>query len=81
MTETKLKDQREGINELRLSVKEINNTKEACDFLRVAPITLWRERRAGRISFHRISSKIVYTREDLENYLARNKRAAFAVEK
>lgn len=59
--------------------RELFTTDEAAIFLRTSPVTLWRERKAGRISFHRIASKIVYTRQDLENYLKRNKREAFSV--
>jgi predicted site-specific integrase-resolvase len=60
-------------------IKEIYTTKEAANFLRVSPITLWRERRKGKIFFRRVSSKIVYLKEDLEKYLEQNKRGGFAV--
>ena len=58
-------------------IKEIYTTKEAANFLRISPITLWRERKKGRISFRRAASKIIYLKEDLEGYLERNKREAF----
>ena len=51
-------------------------SKEASRFLRISAVTLWRERKAGRISFRRIASKVVFTRQDLENYLERNKHEA-----
>lgn len=51
--------------------------REAAAFLRISQVTLWRERRAGRISFRRVASKILYTQSDLENYLNNNKREAF----
>jgi lipopolysaccharide export LptBFGC system permease protein LptF len=51
--------------------------REAASFLRISQVTLWRERKAGRISFRRVASKILYTREDLESYLNGNKREAF----
>ena len=57
--------------------REIFTTNEAARFLRISPITLWRERKKGKISFRRVASKIVYLHEDLENYLNRNKREAF----
>ena len=53
--------------------------KEAAKFLRISQVTLWRERKAGKITFRRVASKIVYLKEDLENYLEQNKRGAFAV--
>lgn len=58
--------------------KQIYTDKEASDFLRISQVTLWRERKKGKISFRRVASKIVYLREDLEMYLERNKREAFA---
>lgn len=54
--------------------RELFTDKEASEFLRISQVTLWRERKAGNISFRRLSSKIVYTREDLESYLERSKR-------
>ncbi|CAN5564151.1 hypothetical protein BH10ACI1_BH10ACI1_10850 [soil metagenome] len=59
--------------------KQIYTDKEASIFLRISQVTLWRERKAGRISFHRAASKIIYTSADLEEYLERTKRAAFGV--
>lgn len=60
---------------------EIFTNREAANFLKTSTITLWRERKAGRISFHRVASKIVYTREDLDDYLMRNKREAFGIQR
>ena len=77
MTEQELLSQK---NEL-IKEKEIFTTKEAARFLRTSSITLWRERKAGNIAFHRVASKIVYTRQDLESYLERNKREAFGITK
>ena len=56
--------------------RELFTNKEASEYLRISQVTLWRERKAGRITFRRVASKIVYLREDLETYLNRNKRAA-----
>ena len=58
--------------------KRVYTSKEASEFLCVSSVTLWRERRAGRIAYRRVSSKIVYTIEDLENYLNFNKHGEFA---
>ena len=58
---------------------KIYTNKEASEFLRVSEVTLWRERKAGKITFRRVASKIIYLQEDLENYLNQNKRNAFAV--
>lgn len=55
---------------------EIFTSKDACRILKISTVTLWRERKAGRISFRRIASKVVFTRQDLDNYLERNKHEA-----
>lgn len=51
--------------------------KEASEYLRISQVTLWRERKAQKITFRRAASKIVYLLEDLEAYLERNKRNAY----
>ena len=60
--------------------KQIYTDKEASRYLRISQVTLWRERKKGKIDFRRVASKIVYLKEDLENYLNRNKREAFGVQ-
>ena len=62
-----------------MSEKRIYTDKEASEYLRISQITLWRERKKGKISFRRVASKIIYLQEDLESYLSRNKREAFGV--
>jgi predicted site-specific integrase-resolvase len=61
-----------------MNEKQIYTDKEASDYLRISQVTLWRERKKGKIAFRRASSKIIYTRADLEAYLERSKREAFA---
>ena len=61
--------------------QQIYTDKEASLYLRISQVTLWRERKKGKISFRRVASKIVYLQEDLENYLNVNKREAFGVQK
>lgn len=63
-----------------MSEQHIYTDKEASEYLRISQVTLWRERKKGKIDFRRVASKIVYLREDLENYLIRNKREAFGVQ-
>lgn len=60
----------------RVFDKRVFTDKEASDFLRVSQVTLWRERQKKRITFRRVASKIVYLREDLEEYLKQNARPA-----
>ncbi len=58
--------------------KQIYTDKEASRYLRISQVTLWRERKRGKISFRRAASKIIYTQNDLDNYLQSTKREAFA---
>ena len=52
--------------------------KEAGELLQVSRITLWRERKAGRLSYRRVSGQIRYTSDDLESYLKNIKQEARA---
>lgn len=45
------------------------NNAEAAEYLGVSPITLWRERRRGRLTYRRIGGQIRYAPEDLEALL------------
>ncbi len=63
-----------------MNEQQIYTDKEASDYLRISQVTLWRERKKGKISFRRVASKIIYLKEDLENYLNRNKREAFGIQ-
>ncbi len=57
------------------SQQEIYNNKEAAALLRVSTVTLYRERKKGKINFRRVGAgKVCYTREDLDNYLEQQKR-------
>ncbi len=82
MQEKQISNDRKLLNEKnqRIAEPEIYTDKEAAHFLRVSQVTMWRLRKKGEINFRRISSKIVYLREDIDAYLDKNKRAAFAVE-
>ena len=62
-----------------MNEKQIYTDKEASDYLRISQVTLWRERKKGKISFRRVASKIVYLQEDLEAYLESTKRNAFGL--
>jgi len=50
---------------------EVFTEDEAAEILRISKVTLWRERKKGRISFRRSASRPVYLREDLDAYLKR----------
>ncbi len=63
-----------------MNEKQIFTDKEASDYLRISQVTLWRERKKGKISFRRAASKIIYTQADLENYLESTKRNAFGLQ-
>jgi len=61
-----------------IECQRIYTDREAAAYLRIGQTTLWRLRKAGKISFRRVASKIIYTQNDLENYLKSTKREAFA---
>jgi hypothetical protein len=60
--------------------KTIFTNQEAAEFLRLSQVSLWRLRKAGKITFRRVASKIMYLREDLDGYLERGKCDAVVVE-
>lgn len=62
-----------------MNEKQIYTDREASEYLRISQVTLWRERKKGRISFRRAASKIIYTQADLESYLESTKRTAFGL--
>ena len=82
MNEKEISSDRELLNQKNEAVKlrELFTDKEASAYLRVSQVTLWRLRKDRKINFRRVASKIVYLREDIDAYLDKNKRSAFAVE-
>lgn len=58
---------------------QLYTDKEVSELLRVSQVTLWRERRDGKITFRRIAGKIIYLQQDIDNYLEKNKRGGFAM--
>ncbi len=62
-----------------IRVRKIYTDKQASFYLKISQVTLWRERKKGRICFRRVASKIVYLQEDLDQYLEQNKRGGFAI--
>lgn len=43
---------------------------EACRSLKVSRTSLWRLRRAGKISYYRVATKVLYSVEHIEEFLA-----------
>jgi excisionase family DNA binding protein len=80
MNEKQISTDRVLLNQKNEAIEgqRIYTDREAAKYLRVGQTTLWRLRKAGKISFRRASSKILYTQMDLENYLQSIKREAFA---
>lgn len=60
---------------------ELFTNKEAAKILRLSPVSLWRRRRERKIGYRRDNGKIIYSRDDLDQYLARNHQSATAVTK
>ena len=59
-----------------LLYNHVYTDREAAKFLRMSQIKLWRERKAGRISFRRLGGQLAYTLSDLQEYLDSNRHAA-----
>lgn len=53
--------------------------KEACEYLGVSSVYLWKQRKNGQLSYRRVASQIRYTSGDLKEFLERNKQPAIAV--
>ncbi len=79
MNEKQISSDQKQINQSNETIREreLFTDKEAAEYLRISQVTLWRERKAGKISFRRAASKIIYTHDDLLDYLERNKRNFF----
>jgi hypothetical protein len=60
-------------------LRKIYTEREASAYLRLSLVTLWRLRKAGKINFHRFNSKIIYTSENLDNFIESTKRTAFGI--
>lgn len=55
------------------TMEKLYSEKEIAALLKVSPITLWRERKAGRLNFRRICGGIRYAESDLAEYVERSK--------
>lgn len=55
---------------------ELLTDKEAAQFLRLSPLTLWRLRKRGELPFVRLATKLLYRRTDLIAFIERNQRNA-----
>ncbi len=62
----------------KIERQRLYTDREAAKYLRIGQTTLWRLRKAGKISFRRAASKIIYTQNDLDRYLNSTERQAFA---
>jgi excisionase family DNA binding protein len=50
--------------------------KEAAEYLRISQVTLWKYRRDRKISFIRLSGKVLYKQEQLDALLETQTRKA-----
>ena len=65
-------------NEVDKNPLDVFTDEEAASALHISRIKLWDERKKGRISFRRAGRRLLYTRQDLVEYLERQKIAADA---
>lgn len=54
---------------------ELFTNREAAEMLRLSLVSLWRRRRERKIGYRRDNGKILYTRDDLEQYLKQDHQA------
>lgn len=57
---------------------ELITEAEACKRLRCSASMLYKERQKGKLTCYKIGSRVLYTQDDLETYLARIKVPAWA---
>ncbi|MCC6825244.1 MAG: helix-turn-helix domain-containing protein [Acidobacteria bacterium] len=48
--------------------------KEAEEFLRLSPLSIWRYRKRGELPFVRFGKKLLFRRADLIAFIERNRR-------
>jgi excisionase family DNA binding protein len=58
------------------STQQIYSTKEVAEFLRISRQTLYRIRLDGVLSFRRVGGRVVFTQQDLDEFLDRQKTQA-----
>jgi hypothetical protein len=58
-----------GVDQYLKQFPKLFTNAEASKILRLSEVSLWRERKAGRLGFRRCAGKILYTEEDLNVYL------------
>jgi excisionase family DNA binding protein len=58
-----------SMNENLTSQSGVLSEKAACQFLNISRTTLWRLRKAGRIQFYKIGSKVGYLPTQLNEFL------------
>ena len=49
--------------------RKVYTEQEACKYLRLSSVTLWRLRRTGQITHRRALGKILYTQADLDGFI------------
>jgi excisionase family DNA binding protein len=59
--------------------KEFFTTAELADLLGVATHTVKRQKRAGRLAFHKVGRRVLFRRDDVEAFLAACRRPGKAI--
>lgn len=63
-------------NDLPNTISRLLAEDEVCKYLGVSKVFLWPERKAGNISFRRCGGRVLYTEDDLREYVERAKTSA-----
>jgi hypothetical protein len=54
-----------------MALPKLYTDDEAAEYFGMSKVTLWRERSRGQINFRRCAGRLIYTQQDLEQYLER----------
>lgn len=52
---------------------------EVARYLNISPVTLWRLRKAGKITFRRVASRVIFVQNDIDAFLEECRRGGNAV--
>ncbi len=60
---------------------QLFTNEEAAKLLRISTVSLWRRRKERQIGFRRDNGKILYSLNDINEYISRNHQSPIELEK
>ncbi len=68
---------REDIGSTRSGrITKLMTEEQVCEYLGLSKVSLWRQRKAGMIAFRRCGGRVLYTSDDVDEFLERVKTPA-----